>query len=354
MVCAAAAASTAATAFPATGRAAAPKTVAQAQARVSQLNDQAEQLAEQYNQAQSRLDKATALADAARKRAAVAANQLVGAQARVSEFAVERYEAGGDSQTLQAVVNGDPQLVADRVAALALVGRTQSATVTRARAANLAYRQQVTAATQANAAAEAIRAQLAQQKQHINALLAQAKQVLDQLNAQQRAQLLAAQHAQAAAAQARAAAAAAARASRSTVRAAAPAAAAPAVTPQSSGGSSIAQRAVAAAMSKLGRPYVWAASGPSAFDCSGLVQWAYRQAGVATAHYTGTFWNAYRHVNYNQLRPGDLVFFYGDHHHVGIYIGGGMMVDAPQTGDVVKVQSVMGHGHYSGAVRVVG
>ena len=349
LACALAAASMAATAFPDTGRAAQPKTVAEAQARVSQLNDQAEQLTERYNAAQAQLAKATTTAAAAKKRASQAAGQLASARAQVSAFAVQRYEAGGDSQTMQSIVDGDPQLVADRIATLAVISRTQSAAVTRAHAADLSYRAQLTAANQATAAAAAIRANLDQQKQRINALLAQANQVLNQLSAQQRAQLLAAQRA----AQARAAAAvAASRASRSVVRAAVPAPVA--APPQSAGGSSVAQRAVAAAMSKRGRPYVWGAAGPNYFDCSGLVQWAYRQAGVSTAHYTGAFWNAYRHVNYNQLQPGDLVFFYADHHHVGIYIGGGMMVDAPQTGDVVKVQSVMGHGHYSGAVRVVG
>jgi len=341
----------AATAFPDTGRAAQPKTVAEAQSRVSQLNDQAEQLTEQYNAAQAQLAKANTAADAAKKRVSQVAGQLSTARAQVSAFAVQRYEAGGDSQTMQSIVDGDPQLVADRIATLALISSTQSAAVTRAHAAELAYRAQLTAANQATAAAAAIRAKLDQQKQHINALLSQANQVLNQLSAQQRAQLLAAQRA----AQARAAAAVAAtRASRSVVRAAVPAPVAAPAPPQSAGGTSVAQRAVAAAMSKLGRPYVWGASGPNSFDCSGLVQWAYRQAGVSTAHYTGAFWNAYRHVNYNQLQPGDLVFFYADHHHVGIYIGGGMMVDAPQTGDVVKVQSVMGHGRYSGAVRVVG
>ncbi len=348
LVCALAAASLAATALPATGRAAQTKTVAQAQALVSQLNDQAEQLTEQFNAAQAQLAKATTIADAAKKRASQVANQLAGARSQVAAFAVERYEAGGDSQTMQSVVDGDPQLVADRIATLAMIGRTQSAAVTRAHAADLSYRAQLTAANQATAAAAAIKTNLDQQKQRINALLSQANKVLNQLSAQQRAQLAAAQQA----AQARAAAAVASRASRSSARAALPVAD-PAPT-QSAGGSSVAQRAVAAAMSKRGRPYVWGAAGPNSFDCSGLVQWAYRQAGVSTAHYTGAFWNAYRHVNYNDLEPGDLVFFYSDHHHVGIYIGGGMMVDAPQTGDVVKVQSVMGHGHYSGAVRVAG
>jgi cell wall-associated NlpC family hydrolase len=108
-------------------------------------------------------------------------------------------------------------------------------------------------------------------------------------------------------------------------------------------------------MSKLGARYVYGAGGARTFDCSGLVQWAYGQVGVRTAHYTGAFWSSYRHIPSNQLRPGDLVFYYRDHHHVGIYIGGGMMINAPHTGDVVRIAPVFSGGRdYVGAVRILG
>ena len=85
-------------------------------------------------------------------------------------------------------------------------------------------------------------------------------------------------------------------------------------------------------MTRLGDRYVFGATGPRRFDCSGLVQWAYRQVGIGTTHYTGTLWNDYRHIPESQLKPGDLVFFYRDHHHVGIYIGNGLMINAPHWG----------------------
>ncbi len=343
-----------------TSRAAQPKTVAQAQARVDQLNEQAETITERYNGAQAELTRAQKSAAAATATADKAHAQVAAARAKVSAFAAQSYESGGVTQTMSAVLtSGDPGQVLARMAILRQIGDARSATLTQVRGADQQYQQALTAAAQASASAKTIAAQLAKQKQQIDALLAQGQQVLADLTAQQRAQMLAAQRAKAAAEQAKATAALAAarsaqapqRASRDTTRAADPA---PVAAPQTAGGSSIAARAVAAAMTKLGRPYVWAAAGPNAFDCSGLVQWAYRQVGVSTAHYTGTFWNVYRHVSYNQLQPGDLVFFYADHHHVGIYIGGGMMINAPHTGDVVKISSVSGHGNYSGAVRVVG
>ncbi|HEX3964408.1 MAG TPA: NlpC/P60 family protein [Trebonia sp.] len=105
------------------------------------------------------------------------------------------------------------------------------------------------------------------------------------------------------------------------------------------------------ALTKVGDPYVWGAAGPDAFDCSGLVVWAYAQEGISLPHYTGSLWNSGMHVSRDQLQPGDLVFFFADISHVGIYIGNGLMVDAPQTGQDVQVQSVFWD-EYVGAVRI--
>ncbi|PRX48535.1 cell wall-associated NlpC family hydrolase [Prauserella shujinwangii] len=111
-----------------------------------------------------------------------------------------------------------------------------------------------------------------------------------------------------------------------------------------------AQIAIDAAMSKRGSPYSWGATGPDAFDCSGLTQWAYAQAGISiprTSSSQSTYGTA---VPRSQLQPGDLVFFYSPVSHVGIYIGNGMMVHAPTSGDVVKVAPLQDQ--YSGARRV--
>jgi cell wall-associated NlpC family hydrolase len=99
------------------------------------------------------------------------------------------------------------------------------------------------------------------------------------------------------------------------------------------------------------KPYVWGAEGPNSFDCSGLVMWAYQRVGISLPHYTGDQWTAGTHVPREDMRAGDLVFFYNDLHHVGIYIGGGMMVHAPRTGDVVRVAPI-GNRPFAGAVRI--
>ncbi len=365
-----------------TSQAAQSTTVAQAQAQLDELNNQAEIASEQYNGAQASLTQALQTASAATAAADRAHSELVTEQVKVGALAAASYKSGGLSQGLAIILNTtDPSQAMARVSMLQQLSASQSSLLAAARSADEVYQQSVAVASQATATAQKLTANLAQKQAQINAALAQSQQVLAKLTAAQRAQLIAAQQAKAAADQAqaqiqlaafnkaqaaatqaataRAAALSRAAASRAAAtRAAAAANRAPVVQtvalPQSAGGSSVAQRAVSAAMSRLGDRYVFGATGPKRFDCSGLVQWAYRQAGISTTHYTGTLWNDYRHIPESQLKPGDLVFFYRDHHHVGIYIGNGLMVNAPHTGDVVRIASIAGHGHYAGAVRVVG
>jgi cell wall-associated NlpC family hydrolase len=113
---------------------------------------------------------------------------------------------------------------------------------------------------------------------------------------------------------------------------------------------------VGIAMRYLGAPYRWGGASPSGFDCSGFVMFVYAQVGVSLPHFTGAQWAAGVPVSRDQLQPGDLVFFNGLG-HVGIYIGGGQMVHAPHTGDVVKVTDINSGWYaatYVGARRIVG
>src|SRR5918994_857917 len=108
----------------------------------------------------------------------------------------------------------------------------------------------------------------------------------------------------------------------------------------------VARAAVRWALAQLGDPYRWGATGPDRFDCSGLTSSAYRAAGVSIPRVSRAQWGAGPHVQVANLLPGDLVF-YADNprdpatiHHVGMYIGNGLMVHAPHTGDVVRVASI--------------
>ncbi len=105
-------------------------------------------------------------------------------------------------------------------------------------------------------------------------------------------------------------------------------------------GSPEAATVIQAALSRIGSPYSWGASGPSAFDCSGLVMWSFQQAGVALPHSSQALASGGQPVSMDQMQPGDLVTYYSDASHVAIYIGDGMMVHASTYGTPVRVAPV--------------
>jgi cell wall-associated NlpC family hydrolase len=114
--------------------------------------------------------------------------------------------------------------------------------------------------------------------------------------------------------------------------------------------------AVRRALGQVGKPYRWGATGPATFDCSGLVRFAYAGAGLSLPRTSRQQWSAGRHVEVAGLRPGDLVFWAHDPdrpasiHHVGLYVGQGLMVHAPHTGALVRVDAMRPAG-YAGATR---
>jgi cell wall-associated NlpC family hydrolase len=111
----------------------------------------------------------------------------------------------------------------------------------------------------------------------------------------------------------------------------------PGNVPAPSGG---AGAAVAYARAQVGKPYRYAGVGPDAYDCSGLTMMAWRQGGVAMAHGARAQYAAFPKVPISQLQPGDLVFFGSPIHHVGIYVGGGTMIEAPHTGAFVRYRPI--------------
>ncbi|MEA2486584.1 MAG: peptidoglycan DL-endopeptidase CwlO, partial [Actinomycetota bacterium] len=160
--------------------------------------------------------------------------------------------------------------------------------------------------------------------------------------AQRRRELRAARRARAAARRRKAAAAAAAaaavraqqtRAATTSIAVAPPSGYQPNPAPASGG----AQTAVNAALSQVGKPYVWGAAGPNSYDCSGLTMWSWAHAGVSLPHSSAAQYSVTARVASSDLQPGDLVFFGSPIHHVAMYIGNGQMVEAPYTGANVRV-----------------
>ena len=110
--------------------------------------------------------------------------------------------------------------------------------------------------------------------------------------------------------------------------------------PAAAAAQSVGQKVVDAVRSKVGAPYVYGANGPDAFDCSGLTSWAYRQAGVEIPRTSQAQANGGTPVSIDNLQPGDIVAYYGGASHVGIYVGGGKIIDALNSGTPVQERSL--------------
>ncbi|MBU8820220.1 C40 family peptidase, partial [Mycolicibacterium goodii] len=106
------------------------------------------------------------------------------------------------------------------------------------------------------------------------------------------------------------------------------------------GPSPVSNTVIQAALSRIGSPYSWGGSGPNVFDCSGLVMWSFQQAGISLPHSSQALARGGQPVSMDNIQPGDLVTYYSDASHVGIYIGDGMMVHASTYGSPVRVAPV--------------
>ncbi len=316
------------------GQAAPTLTIQQAQAELDALQTQEDAATEAYDAGRIAATNASQQAQAAEARVAAQNRALAVMEKGIASFAVASYtDSSGDTvETLLA--GGDPEELVQRASAIdqiALVHGDQLIAIQAQREALLAAQQ--TAADQ-QAAALASLAKVAAAKAAVDKVIAQEQAVLSHLQAQQR-DALAAQQAAAEAA------------SRSLARAAlaqGPATAGP--VPSASGA---AAAALSAAYSQLGKPYSYGAAGPNAYDCSGLTMWAYAHAGISLPHSAAAQMGYGTPVSRDELEPGDLVFF-DDGGHVGIYVGGGDMIDANHTGGFVGVRPL--YGNYDGAVRL--
>lgn len=304
-----------------------PPNIAEVAVQVVTLQTQAEQASEAYNGAHVALDQAQREVDAATAQVADSGQRLREAQARIGVTVAAAYRNGASEQMLTLVSADDPKAMIDRTASLARLGRDQGDQVAAAVQAKSGLERAQAAVADGLATARRLDADMAAHRAQVEQSLAQQQQLLDRLTVDQQGQL---GHTQAAA-----------DGGSSGLAAAA--------VPETATGA--AGAAVAAAYTQLGKPYVWGAAGPSSFDCSGLTQYVWAQAGRSLPHFTGAQWAAGTRVPRGQERPGDLVFFGADLHHMGIYIGNGKMINAPHTGDVVRIADAFRAG-YQGAVRL--
>lgn len=308
------------TSVPATADPAPPSTTSDAAKQLQDLSQQAEMLTEQYHKAQddhtARLgDLTKATNDAAQ--AGRAAEQARGDEKKLrvqsDRFVGAAFEGARMDQLSALMVSKSPEDYLDGASALDALSKQQADVVTRFQAATdraaAAEKQAQDArnrAAQAEADAAKIENDLAAKKTAMDAQIAKAKSAYSALSAKDKASM-----------------------------------SSPGDLVSNLVGSGAAIIAVNAALSRVGDPYVWGATGPNQFDCSGLMQWSYNKAGVSLPRSTYSQVTVGESVSsQSALRPGDLVFFYGGS-HVGMYVGGGKVVHAPTEGENVKVTPIM-------------
>ena len=284
-------------------------------AQAKQLEFEINSLSEQYDGLRIQLTRAKANAKIAQQAASRGQAALAVGQQAIAQLAAANYMNSGLDPTFQALTSGDPGQFLSQASAIAEMDQSSGVMVsTLSHQVEQALRDKETAQQQI-AAVNALENQMNGKKKLILAKIdkvnsAAMKQAMDIF--EQTGQY-------------------------------------PKVTIPTA--NTVGAQALQAAISRLGYPYIWGAAGPTSFDCSGLVMWAYQQVGISLPHFTVSQYNSGVHVSRNDLEPGDLIFFFSNISHVGMYIGNGMMIDAPNSGEDVKVQPIYWN-EFVGAVRI--
>ncbi|WP_415041165.1 NlpC/P60 family protein [Gordonia sp. (in: high G+C Gram-positive bacteria)] len=298
------------------------------------LNVEAERSAEAMNSATMEYNTQKGIVEKARRAAAAAQKKLDSTnaeqerlQGRVDGVLRASYRGARVNRLYSLLVSDSPQQMLDQMSALDIISHDATRNLkdlTRVRAAAVQTKQDSAKATaDANAAiakVEKTRADLQAKRANLALQAVQIRAVYQSMTGQQLAEL---------------------RGPKFDFN--------PNLVPK---GTSPALVAVQAALSRIGDPYVWGATGPNQFDCSGLMVWSYRQAGKALPRSSQAQMGAGVPVSRNDLKPGDLILYYSDAHHVGMYVGDGYVIHASTFGVPVKVVPVDGAGPYLAARRV--
>jgi peptidoglycan DL-endopeptidase CwlO len=293
----------------------APQSLQQMVDEANNLSNQIDTLSQQYDGLQIELTEARAEAAVAKQMERRDEQALGAGQVQLGQIAAEGYMMGGLSPTVQLLQTPNPQQFLDRASIMlelqyqqgGTMSLLQSAEGAADRAKETALQEQSQAATLAAAMNKKVGQIQAKENLLNSAAFSRALQVFQETGSYPNIQI---------------------------------------------SGDTLGEQALRWALTRLGDMYAWGGAGPDEFDCSGLVMWAYAHVGISLMHYTGDQWLEGEHISRSQLEPGDLVFFFADISHVGMYIGNGMMVDAPTFGQPVQVQPVMWN-VYVGAVRIV-
>ena len=284
-------------------------------AQATQLSNEVDSLGQQFDGLKIQLAHANSEVKIAKQAAARAQAAMAGSQKAVAQLAAMGYMNGGMDPTLQMLTSGNPDSFLSQASTVQQLNDEAGMRLSTLQREQIAANRAQTTAKEEIATANKLQAQINSKVKTIHAKLAV-------LNSSAMSQALAIFNKTG---------------SYPDV-----------VLPEAT---NVETTALRAALTQRGKPYVWGTAGPSSYDCSGLIVWAFATEGISLPHYTGSLWNSGMHVSRSDLQPGDLIFFDADISHVGIYVGNGLMVDAPHSGSVVRVEAVW-WSQYVGAVRI--
>ncbi|MBD0734172.1 C40 family peptidase [Streptomyces sp. CBMA29] len=294
--------------------------ITEVKAQIDQLNQDAEVATQHFDAAKEKTDDQRAKANQLLAQVAQKTAKMNETRRVLGQYATAQYRDGGLDQTTQLLLTDDPEKFFDQSHMMDRISTTQEQALETFKVQQEQASIQRAQATRSLNELTGAQNKLAAEKKNVQTKLAAAQKLLNSLNAQERAKLAAM------------------RPTASTNSSGSSNSTASNVSYTYNGpASGRAAAAIQFAMSQRGKPYSSGATGPGAYDCSGLTQAAYRSAGISIGR---TTWDQVKDgtaVSQSDLRPGDLVFFYSGISHVGIYIGNGQIVHAPHSGAVVEV-----------------
>jgi len=294
---------------------AAPKpTVDEVRKQVEQLYEEAEAPTEEYNAISEQQQKLQGEVDAARDRLARKQQEVNELREKMGPLAAAQYRSGGIDPSVELFLSGDPDDYLDHAAMLDRTNSRQADALRAMQAKQRELTQEREGAQKRLKSLEETRAKAAAKKDEVQGKLTKARKLLNSLTAEQRARMEAAQEQDAA--------------SSGTSD-----------SPASYNGpaSGRAKTAIQFAYAQLGKPYEWGSTGPNSYDCSGLVGAAWRSAGVSLPRTVKQMYDAGRKVSRSDLQPGDIIYWYNDNQHNGMYVGDGKAIHAPRTGKNIEI-----------------
>jgi peptidoglycan DL-endopeptidase CwlO len=327
-----------------------PLTIAEAKARIDQLETDASAIDQEYVEIKDHLDKGRAKLKLKQGDVKAQTARVAKLKFQVGQVALAQFQNRNLDTAAQLFVTSDTEGFLSQISTVEKVSENQNSVLQE-------YQQRQARLAETEHSAKTDLAALAEHEKQLKALrkasdskIAEAKEVLAKLTAEQRRKIAEEERRAIAAAQQEA------ERDTSATRDSAPTEEKstkqekPSDTPAASSGSGRGARALAFARAQLGKPYRYASSGPDAYDCSGLTGAAWKSVGVSLPHSARSQFGVGSSVNKSDLQPGDLVFFYSPISHVGLYSGNGTMIHAPRPGKSVQYIK-MSYMPYAGAKR---